>query len=246
MNLNQEDITAIIPCAGKATRMQDYTKGIKPKCMLEINNEPVIYYIINNLINQNIRKYILVLNQNDKKIVSSYLNHKFKEYHTSFEYLCQESAIGPIHAIYTAQNKVNTKSQLIVLSDTLCDDRFSFKEDFIVYQRINSDYSKWCLIELNKNGYITNFADKSNLIPAPDKAVIGIYYLSNSILWQKSMNEVIKSNKQINNEFQISSALEIYNKTINILGIETIHWYDCGSPETFEYTRSFYKKRLIQ
>lgn len=68
--------TALILAGGKGNRMGSLGK-IKPKCLLNVNNKPIINYIINELYRNNIKNIIIAAGYKHK-MINEYVNKKFK------------------------------------------------------------------------------------------------------------------------------------------------------------------------
>ena len=75
------NIKAVILAAGQGTRLMPYTKGI-PKCMVRVNDHPLIQYQINVLTSLGINDIIIVRGHQGKKInfpnVRYYENNEYK------------------------------------------------------------------------------------------------------------------------------------------------------------------------
>lgn len=68
--------TALILAGGKGNRMGSLGK-IKPKCLLNVNNKPILSYIINELYRNNIKNIIIAAGYKHK-MIKEYVNEKFK------------------------------------------------------------------------------------------------------------------------------------------------------------------------
>ena len=53
-----KNLTAVILCGGKGMRLRPLTNDI-PKPLVEINNKPILYYIINHLLKYNIKDFVI-------------------------------------------------------------------------------------------------------------------------------------------------------------------------------------------
>lgn len=224
--------TAVIPAAGLGLRMLPIS-GKMPKAMIPVDGKPIISWILNKLIQQGIQDYIIVVGEK-KEILIDYVNRLYRD-RAKITFVVQESLTGPLSAIGLAQEHIHTNDQLIILGDTIVFDDFIFDRSWVLYHPVN-DYWRWCLVETQKN-QIVRFIDKPDSSVNTDKALVGGYYLESNELWQKCINKILSSDKKIKNEFQLSSALELYNQATPIEARLCENWYDCGSIDNYYKTR---------
>ena len=224
--------TAVIPAAGLGLRMLPIS-GKMPKAMIPVDGKPIISWILNKLIQQGIQEYVIVVGEK-KEILIDYINRIYRD-RAKITFVTQENLTGPLSAIALAQGDIRTKDQLIILGDTIVFDELTFDKSWVLYHPVN-DYWRWCLVETREN-QIIRFLDKPDSAVSTDKALVGVYYLESNELWQKSINKVLSSDKRVKNEFQLSSALELYNQEIPITARFCEHWYDCGSIDNYYKTR---------
>lgn len=224
--------TAIIPAAGLGLRMLPIS-GKMPKAMIPVDGRPIISWILNRLLQQGVGKIIIIVGEK-KELLIDYVNRLYGG-RTEIIYVTQENLTGPLGAIGLAQSYVTTKDQLIILGDTIIQDELSFERSWVLYHPV-SDYWRWCLVE-SHNNFAVRFIDKPNSPVATNKALVGAYYLESTKLWQKCITYVLGQDLKIQNEFQISSALEKYNKEIPIETRLCTKWFDCGSIDNYYRTR---------
>lgn len=72
----KKKIDVILLCGGKGERLRPYTANL-PKPLLEVNNKPFLYYIINKFLKINVNQIILASGYKSKK-VTSFVNKYFK------------------------------------------------------------------------------------------------------------------------------------------------------------------------
>ena len=70
MSIKDQNLTAIILCGGKGERLRPLTNKT-PKPMIKIKGQPILFYIIEQLKNQGIRKF---------KIATGYKSHIISNY----------------------------------------------------------------------------------------------------------------------------------------------------------------------
>lgn len=231
---------ALIPCGGRGTRMLSLTDN-NPKAMLPLKNKPIIGWHLDKLKSENINDVCIVVGYEKEKLVD-YVNLFYSDMNIIFA--VQDDLRGLADAVNIGISKIAKKhfindcNLLIILGDTIIKDNFSEKlnsNNFVGYKEVD-DYKRWCLLT-ETNNIIDKFIDKPDTDPITRKAVIGIYYFTNMILLKNSIEEIIKNNITIKNEFQLSSAMIIYKQREAIYSEEFKDWMDCGEIETFNKTR---------
>ena len=235
-------IIAMVPCAGRGSRMLSLTDDI-PKAMLPLHNKPIIGWHLDKLIEENIKDVCLIVGYKKEKLIN-YVN-KFYSKQLNITFVEQKELKGLAQAIDLGieelKQNYNLKdySLLIMLGDTIIKD--SLKDiltdvSFVGYNNV-SDYKRWCLMQTDDKLNITKFIDKPDIEPNTRKAVIGIYYFNDIVFLDESIKAIIDKNITIKNEFQLSSAMDIYMDKFDLKGIEFKEWFDCGEVESFNNTR---------
>jgi dTDP-glucose pyrophosphorylase len=240
------DIFAMIPCAGRGSRMLSLTDD-NPKAMLPLHNKPIIGWHLDKLLEEGIKNVCIIVGYKKEKLIN-YVD-KFYGNQMNIIYAEQTELKGLAHAIQMGINEIkkqissNTKL-LIILGDTIIKDDLSslllssilHQDSFVGYKQVD-DYKRWCLLETDDKENIKGFIDKPDTDPGTRKAVIGIYYFDDLFLLDKSICSIIDKNIKIKNEYQLSSAMEEYLVEKTIKGIEFKEWFDCGEVESFNNTR---------
>jgi glucose-1-phosphate thymidylyltransferase len=233
----------IIPVAGFGTRLRPHTLT-NPKVLLNVGGKPMIHYIIEQLIKDRIATSII--------LITGFLGEKIKDYldntfNFRFDYVTQDEAKGLGHAVYCAKKVFKNKNDetLIILGDTLF--------DVDLKKMVNSDYSvigvkkvedprRFGVVEKDNSGFISRFVEKpaSYSVSSSNEAIVGLYYLKNSVKLFSSLEYIMKNNITVKGEFQLTDALENMiskNEKIKTYNIEG--WLDCGKPETLLETNHY-------
>jgi len=233
----------IIPVAGFGTRLRPHTLT-NPKVLLNVGGKPMIYYIIDQLIKDKIATSIILITGFLGDKIKNYLDNTFD---FKFDYIVQDEPKGLGHAVYCAKPVFKNKNEdtLIILGDTLFDvqlKKMTGGKDSVIGVKKVEDPRRFGVVEKDSNGYITRFVEKpsSKEVSPSNEAIVGLYYLKNSISLFKSLEYIMENNITVKNEFQLTDALEnmINNnekmKTFNVQG-----WLDCGKPETLLETNRY-------
>tara|TARA_B100001113_G_scaffold28877_1_gene20796 strand:+ start:35 stop:715 length:681 start_codon:yes stop_codon:yes gene_type:complete len=171
-----KDRSVIILCGGKGMRLRPLTDKI-PKPLVEINNAPILSYIIKHLQKYNFNKYIIATGYKSEKI-SSFMSENF----SNINYTIIDS--GDTDILTRVKDGMNQISGTFMLcygdtiSDINIDDLYNFhekKNDMITISSypINIPFG---VMKLGSHGIVEEFTEKPTL-----DAVINIgYYLFNT------------------------------------------------------------------
>ena len=112
------NIQTVLLCGGKGERLRPYTETI-PKPLININNKPILSYII---------EHILFFGMNDIIIATGYQSKKiekfiFQEYSDHKIQISNSGNVDIIERIKNAADKINTDF-ILFYGDTLSDIKF--------------------------------------------------------------------------------------------------------------------------
>ena len=229
------DKQLVILAAGKGKRLYPLTLGF-PKCLLSIKQKPAFYNMLVPLINNGLRDIVLVVNLENKDLISEFLNNSFENIKLNIKYVIQNDFSGPGSALALTKKYLDkNKSVILLLSDTLCTFPDNYDNSWIgVKSVLPNEKEKYCMID-SDDKKITNIIDKPNYEIATNDAAIGIYYFKNVKLLISTFNKKITRK---NGEYQLSSYFEEYMKKEDIL-IERIEdWDDIGTFDGYMLTNN--------
>ncbi|HEA71086.1 hypothetical protein LCGC14_0290780 [marine sediment metagenome] len=117
-NKAREKIISIILCAGEGTRINNFINHI-PKPLIKINDKPILYYLVSNLIKSNVSSIFIItghLREQIEKFHSAIM--KRKEKHFSNKILLINSNMdykkGPLYSFLSfTKEKINLKKGFI-------------------------------------------------------------------------------------------------------------------------------------
>jgi glucose-1-phosphate thymidylyltransferase len=237
-------VKVIIPVAGFGKRLRPHTLT-NPKVLLNVAGHPMIFYIVDQLIKDKIASSIV--------FVTGYMGDKIEEYISrtfkfNFEYVVQEEAHGLGHAIYCAKEKFSpdtNEDALIILGDTLfdvdlkkmCNNKFS-----VIGVKKVDDPRRFGVVEKNGKGFISRFVEKpaSSEISPSNEAIVGLYYIKDSLLLFESLEHIIEHKIKGKGEYQLTDALEIMINRNGKMKTYTVNgWLDCGKQETILETNRY-------
>lgn len=234
-----KNILAIIPAAGRGSRMLSLTDNCA-KSMISVAGKPLISYLLDQMIDAGLKDVVIIVGY-QKNTIIDYVN-TFYSKKLNITYVEQKELLGLGHAIYEVTEQIDVTKYngiFIMLGDAIfnTDKIFNFKESYIACEEM-TDYSRWC-IAVEENNKLVKLLDKPSIKPDRNLALVGAYYFDDSKLFNDSIHEAINSNITIRNEYQISTAIEIYKETkpISIIDIEENEWFDFGELDVYNINR---------
>ncbi len=122
-------LSAIIPAAGKGTRMTSITRG-RPKELLPVNGKPLILHTVQEAIDAGVRSLYIVISRKKPEIFE-YLNKKavvsvngqktefcrLKERDVHYTFLEQKDQLGLAHAYSLAEPHIGSGDFLAMMPD---------------------------------------------------------------------------------------------------------------------------------
>ncbi|MDA3861064.1 MAG: sugar phosphate nucleotidyltransferase [Melioribacteraceae bacterium] len=232
---------AIIPVAGFGTRLKPHTLT-HPKVLLNVGGKPIISHIVEKLLEENITEATFIVGYLGEKI-EDYLSETFPE--LKADYVEQKELLGLGHAIYQAARTFQEEEIVIILGDTVFDvdlNQITNLDTSSLGVKEVEDPRRFGVAEV-ENGFITKLIEKPT-DPTTNLALVGLYFIKNSTLLTRSLEELFKKDIKTKGEYQLTDALQIMidnGEKFSTFPVED--WYDCGKPETLLSTNQFILSR---
>lgn len=226
----------MIAAAGSPrAQIQSIVSKIKSSAMVPINGKPIIGWILDKLIKQQFTDFIILVPEKDVQF-NNYISNRYTEKTNirTIEVEDSERPLGLAHSMYEGLSQIDFKENglLLILGQTICEiEDFTkndyFNKDFVVYDTVSTETSRWCYILTDKDNCVRKFVDKPEVCDSLDKALIGIYYFKYPNLLFNELSEVVKDNPRA----YFSKALEKYNVRYRFQAIKSPvnKWFDCGN-----------------
>jgi glucose-1-phosphate thymidylyltransferase len=236
-------IKAIIPVAGKGTRLRPHTYST-PKALLHVAGKPILGHILDQVYELGITEVILIIGYLGEKI-KYYVEEKYS--HMNFAFAHQEKKLGVGQAISLAKPFLDDDDEvLIVFGDTIFVGDMSqglrMKKDASLAVKRVEDPRRFGVVELEK-GRVVDVIEKPDYIKPMD-AMIGIYFIRNTKMMFEAIEEMITENRMTKGEFYFTDALKIMIENgADINTFQMDGWFDCGKPETLLSTNRYLLKK---
>lgn len=222
---------AIIPLAGKGTRVRPHTHS-RPKPLLRVGNRPVLSYVVDQLVESGVTELICITGHLADQI-ESYLAREYPGLEK--RYVEQVEQRGTADAIRLARPLVRGPV-LIVFVDTIFDTDLSLigsrpEDDGIIWAKEVEDYQRFGVIVTDDNGYMSRIVEKPTE-PISRLANIGLYYIRDHELMFEGIAEVMAREPLLGEYFLTDAFQYMIDQGSRIFTAEVEGWWDCGKVET--------------
>ena len=228
----------IIPLAGFGTRLRPHTYT-KPKPLINVAGKAVLGHILDKFAGMDVEEFIIVHGYLGEQI-QSYMATHYPQYRTRF--VEQKELIGQADAILRCRPFASGPA-LIVFVDTLFEaDLASLKQeqaDAVIYVKEVQDPRRFGVAVVGPDGYIQSFVEKPNSMDNR-LAVIGMYYVKNSVSLMRACQALLDQNYQTKGEYFLADALNLMIQAGSQFRTQMVEvWEDCGKPETLLHTNRY-------
>lgn len=232
-----EKLNVLIPMAGAGSRFEKagYTF---PKPLIDVNGEPMIKLVSENLNMKANFIYIVQKLHREKYNLDSLLNLispncKIIEVDGITEGACCTSLL--------AKEFIDNDNPLIMANS---DQYIEWDSNEFMYKMnetnadggivtFKSTHPKWSFAKIDSNGFVTEVAEKN---PISDIATVGVYFWKRGSDYVKYAERMIEKNIRVNNEFYVCPVFNeaiLDNKKIRTFNVDKM--YGIGTPEDLTY-----------
>lgn len=220
---------AIIPLAGKGTRLRPHTH-LTPKPLLKVAGKPVMSYILDDLIALGIHEIVFIVGYL-QEVIRHYLRDAYPSLTSRF--VVQEVQDGTAGAIKLAEPYADD-DLLIVFVDTLFDADLSLARTLepdwagVIWAKEVEDYQRFGVVVTDESGAMTRIVEKPRE-PISRLANIGLYYIRDYALLFEGINHTLASEPGPSGEFYLTDAFQyMVDHGARIRTAPVGGWYDCG------------------
>ena len=237
---------AIIPVAGIGSRLKPHTQT-QPKSLIPVAGKPILGHIMDNLVNAGIDDFVFVIGYLGDRI-EQYLTENYAQCKLTFVIQTVGKGIG--HAVWLTRDAFSAdEGLLIVLGDTIFEADIAgvfAKGGNALGVRKVEDPRQFGVAELKENGQILRLSEKP-LIPKSNLALVGLYYIENSVDLFECLDYNIQNEVRTQNEFHLTDALQcMIDKGLGFTTFTVDTWFDCGQKDIILQTNRNLLKRVDQ
>ena len=237
--MNKEDLRVLILSAGKIDKELVKIFGEIPSGLIPLNGKPVIFRIIDKLIEEEFRKISITVGYK-KEILEQIVKEQYKN-QCDLEFISTDFEKPPGNSIKTAINYCNEEKLLIILGDTLIEnnliDLVNKGKNFVITSQEFSHTKNWCVVTKKENE-IDEIFDKEELTDnGKYHALVGCYFINNQNLLKNVLSDFSDNEK-----LEISLIIEKIKEKEEFQVEFAKKWHDVGHLENYYSTKQFVLK----
>ena len=234
-NISWEDnkMNVLIPMAGAGKRFFD-AGYVFPKPLIEVDNKPMIQWVIESLNLQANYIFIIQKEHQEKYNIKSVLKILQPECKIiELDHLTEGAACTTL----LAKKYINNSDPLIIANS---DQYINWNSSKALYDfnsknldgailTFEAIHPKWSYAKCNDEGYVTEVAEKKVI---SKNATVGVYYWKHGSDYVESAEEMIKKNIRVNNEFYVCPVYNEFlakDKKVKIHNVDKM--WGLGTPE---------------
>lgn len=230
----------VIPMAGYGSRMRPHTWS-RPKQLLRVANQTALGHVLETLSTlpdpENV-EFIFIVGYLGEQM-KPYMDAHYPQY--KVHYIWQREMRGQSHAIYQCKELLGGP-MLMVFADTLIETNLAFlagePAGGVAWVKPVPDPRRFGVAEVAADGCVTRLIEKPDTMEN-NLAVVGFYYFADSGELLGAIEEQMKRNIQLKNEYFLADAVNIMLERGLKMRTEMVDtWLDTGTPEaTLETNR---------
>jgi len=220
---------AIIPVAGKGTRLRPHTYST-PKALLPVAGRPILAHIIDRLIPAGIERLTLIVGHLGDQIVEWTKNR----YDLPVDFAVQESMDGLAAAVLLASPWCDESRTMVVLGDTIFEADLSSlgsgSRNIIGVRRVE-DPGRFGVVVMEGERVVRLVEKPAEYVS--DIAIVGIYCFNSGSGLMDACSSLVDSGRRTKGEFQLTDAMQnmlACGEEFGTFQVES--WFDCGNVET--------------
>jgi len=234
---------AIILCGGTGSRMFPVTKSIN-KQTLPLFGKPMFFYPLSLLMLCGIKKFMFIINKNQKKYFSKVLG-SVKDLGITVQYKTQLKPKGLPEAFIIGEKFIGKDSIAMILGDNFFYGSMLsplIKESFLknngsnIYLYPSKNTSAYGVVELKKDGSVKKIVEKPKFTKS-DLIITGMYVFDKNVVHYAKKLKLSKRK-----ELEIVDLINIYKKKklLNIIKLgRGSAWLDVGNFEDLQNASNF-------
>jgi len=227
-------IKIAVPMAGFGTRMRPHTWS-KAKPLIALAGKTVLDYVLEQFETLPVsleREYVFIVGPNQLEQIKAHMleQHPSKRAH----YVVQEVMRGQSDALYLAREYL-TGPMLMAYSDTMIETDLSGivseTVDALAWVRPVEDPRRFGVAQMSSDGLVTRLIEKPK--ETDNKlALVGFYYFRQGEDLMAAIEEQIRRNLTVKNEFFLVDAINIMLENSAKMRTRKVDvWLDAGIPE---------------
>ncbi|WP_238785024.1 sugar phosphate nucleotidyltransferase [Blattabacterium cuenoti] len=234
----------IIPMAGKGSRLHPHTFNT-PKPFISIAGKIILSRLLESLSKVikifSIQEIVFIIGNFEKKIEKQLIKLSNDVGVNPIIYY-QKTPLGTADALLKAKDSLIGGPIIIAFSDTLfygnIEKEITDKVDNIIWTKKIKNPHLFGVVKCDSSGIITHFVEKPNNYVS-NLAIIGLYYLKNSLFFKEELQSILLDNNNNEQEYQLTYVLEnMRKKGEKFTSKQVKKWMDFGNKKRTIYSNS--------
>ena len=235
--MDNKDLRTLILSAGQINNELTKIFGKIPSGLIPINGKPVIFRIIDKLLEEGIKNISITVGYK-KEVLQEIVSEQYKN-QCELNFIPTDYNKPPGNSIKTSIENFKEKKLLIILGDTLINNNLieliKKGKNFVLTSEKFSDTKNWCVI--TKDGEIIDEIFDKKQLENDNKyhALVGCYFFNNVNLLKTSVNNFSDEDR-----LEISSLIRIIKEKEDFESVNAEKWLDVGHLENYFLTCLLY------
>ena len=224
---------AVIPLAGKGTRLRPHTL-YTPKPLLKVAGKPVLSYILDDLSELGVDEMVFIVGHL-RETMEAWIDSEYPGIRA--HYVLQEVQDGTAGAIGLAEPFIDDEV-LIVFADAVIEVDYDLVRSLdpsyagVIWAKEVEDYQRFGVIVTNEDGTMAKIVEKPSE-PVSKLANIGLYYIRDHELLYEGVLHTLDAEPGPSGEYYLTDAFQyMIDQGARILTAPVDGWWDAGKPET--------------
>lgn len=238
---------AVFLLAGGGLRLKPFTNEI-PKCLVEVNGQPLLTRMLNYLSKGGIERVILVIGCKGEKIIDS-VGHHWKNMKVEYVNNVDWATTNNVVSLNIALPHIN--EDFILLEGDLIFTWKAFEPLFSPDRMAIADYQKHMsgtLVDIDNNNIVTRFILKADLTDSEKSEfykTVNIYSFDyknfNNLVAPKLQKLIDSGQKQVYYEQAIADAVESSGYITKAVNFHGTAWYEIDTEEDLIKAQDIFK-----
>ena len=237
--METKELKVIILTAGQINEELSKIFGRIPSGLIPINGKPVIFRIIDKLLNEGIKNISITVGYK-KEILKEIITEQYKK-QCDIQFIESDFKKPPGNSIKDSINQFNEKKLLIILGDTMIGNNLTELvnkgKNFVLTSNEFLNTENWCVITKNEEKLDEIFDKKILENNKKYHALVGCYFFNKVNLLKNSLDE-FKNDERL----EISSIIKKIKKKEEFNSETAQEWLDVGHLENYFSTKQFVLK----
>jgi glucose-1-phosphate thymidylyltransferase len=224
---------AIIPLAGKGTRLRPHTLHT-PKPLLKVAGKPVLSFILDDLQEIGVEEVVFIVGYL-RETIQAWIEEEYPELRG--HYVVQEVQDGTAGAVALAEPWVD-EEVLIVFADAVLEVDYGLARTLdpehagVIWAKEVEDYQRFGVIVTRDDGSMARIVEKPSE-PVSRLANIGLYYIRDHELLFEGIHHTLDADPGPGGEYFLTDAFQyMVDQGASILTAPVEGWWDAGKPGT--------------